>query len=154
MLEAHGETTLSIAGLKSQMRMKLSATLQMPKQAEDTQYTTTHLEGMPMALTRHWLLAMGWTRDTSSPDGQPVLETNSNKIMGKLYSLSKTNVSIGASKLHCPKSSPKATTLMAAVAPARATLYRRADESEYVSIVTNIATINEVCLPTATLTRA
>ena len=58
-----------------------------------------------MALTRHWLLAMGWTRDTSSPDSQPVLETNSNKIMGKLYSLNKTNVSIWASKLHCPKSS-------------------------------------------------
>ena len=144
LLEANGETTLKISGLKSQMRARLSATLQMPRAAEDSQYTTTHIEAMPAALMRPWLLAMGWTRAEASPDSQPVFETNSNKVLGKLYALSKTGVSIVASKLHCPKSAPKATTMIAAVAPARATMYTRPDESEWVSIVTNVATLSEV----------
>ena len=106
LLLAHGEITLNIEGLKSQMRTKLLATLQMPKQAEDTQYTTTHVEAMPRELMLNWLLASGWTRVEGCLDHQPALETNSNKILGLLYSLNKTGVSINASKLHSPLSSP------------------------------------------------
>lgn len=144
LLEAHGETTLSIAGLKAQMRVRLSATLQMPKKAEDSQYTTTHIEAMPSQLMRPWLLSMGWKRVDGTSDKQPVFETLNNKVLGKLYSLDKAGVSIAASKLHSPRSSPKAATMIAAVAPARVTLYARPDESEWASIVTNVATLNEV----------
>ena len=117
LLLANGEITMNIEGLKAQMRAKLSAQLQMPKQAEDTQYTTTTIEAMPAALMLPWLTAMGWTRVKCSPESQPALETNSNKILGQLYSLNKLGVSINASKLHCPRSSPAATTMMAAIAP-------------------------------------
>mgnify|MGYP006936384271 CR=1 FL=1 len=147
LLLASGEITLNIEGLKAQMRAKLAAQLQMPKQAEDTQYMTTNIEAMPQALMLNWLLAMGWTRMDGSPDHQPALETNSNKILGQLYSLSKTGVSINASKLHTPRSSPAATTMMTAIAPATVTMYKRPDKSEWVSIVTNLATLNEVRSP-------
>ena len=147
LLEAHGETTLSIAGLKSQMRGKLSATLQMPKKAEDSQYTTTHVEGMPGALMRSWLLSMGWVHAQESRPSALVFTTFNNKVLGQLYALNKTNQSIQASKLHTPKSSPKASTMIVAVAPATVTLYRRGDESEWASIVTNVATMNEACAP-------
>jgi hypothetical protein len=73
-----------------------------------------------------------------------IFVTMSNKVLGKLYDLSKKGSSIAASKLHCPRSSPLASTLMAAVVPARIILSKRDDESEYGSVVTNISTINEV----------
>ena len=76
-----------------------------------------------------------------------VFTTFNNKVLGQLYALNKTNQSIQASKLHTPKSSPKASTMIVAVAPATVTLYRRGDESGWASIVTNVATVNEACAP-------
>ena len=145
LLEAHGETTMSVAGIKAQMRRRLSATLQMPKGSEDSQYTTTHLELFPARLMRPWLLSMGWVEPKESTERVMIFETNSNyKVLGQLYDLNTKGVSIQASKLHCPKSSKRASSMMAAVAPGRITLYLRDDKSEYGTAVTNIATINEV----------
>ena len=151
LLEAHGETTLSIAGIKAQMRRRLSATLQMPKESESSQYTTTHLELFPARLMRPWLLSMGWVEPKESTQRVMIFETNSNKVLAQLYQLDVKGVSIQASKLHRPKSSKQAASMMAAVAPGRITLYLRDDKSEYGSVVTNIATINEVRTPPFTL---
>ena len=150
LLEAHGETTMSIAGIKAQMRWRLSATLQMPKGSEDSQYTTTHLELFPARLMRPWLLSMGWVESEESTNTTMIFETNSNKVLGQLYNLKTKGVSIAASKIHVPRSSRQATSLMAAVAPGRITLFKRPDESEYGSVVTNVATLNEVCKRTPT----
>ena len=144
LLEAHGETTMSVAGIKAQMRRRLSATLQMPKGSEDSQYTTTHLELFPARLMRPWLLSMGWVEPKESTERVMIFETNSNKVLAQLYQLDIKGVSIQASKLHRPKSSKLAASMMAAVAPGRITLYLRDDKSEYGTVVTNIATLNEV----------
>ena len=150
LLEAHGETTMSVAGIKAQMRRRLSATLQMPKGSEDSQYTTTHLELFPARLMRPWLLSMGWVESEESTNTTMIFETNSNKVLGQLYNLKTKGVSIAASKIHVPRSSRQATSLMAAVAPGRITLFKRPDESAYGSVVTNVATLNEVCKRTPT----